>query len=139
MSRSTFKVAGLDLEVSDKQKHEGKQASKWDDVRHHLVYAEGEKEGKKKGDWKLDKKIEGFTTMSEASGCAARMRNTWGLPVKSYTNLQSGKFGICFKDADDEEEAAPATPAAAPTYSAAEGASNPPVAEQPPLPGTTEE
>jgi hypothetical protein len=113
MSRSSFIVAGLELEMSDREQHEGKQASKWDDVRHHLVYKEGDEipAGKKIGDPKLDKKIEGFKTMSEASGCAARMRNAWGFPIKSYTNLKSGKFGICFKDADDEEEA-PASPAA---------------------------
>lgn len=133
MSRSTFQCAGLELEVSDKEKHEGKQPSKWDDVRHHLVHQEGELKGKPK----LDKKVEGFKSMSEASGCAARMRNAWGLDVKSYTNIKTGKFGICFKDADDEE-AAPAAPAAAPD-SSEPSAPVEAVAEQPSLPGTTEE
>lgn len=109
MSRSSFKIGDLQLEVSITEGHEGKQPSKWDDVRHQLVHFEGPNIGKPN----LDRKIEGFKTMSDASGCAARMRNTWGLQVKSYTNIKNGKFGICFKTPDDEEEA-PATPAAVP-------------------------
>lgn len=91
-----FELNGMELTVSKKERHEGKQPSKWDEVRHHLVDEDGNP--------KKDEKIEGFKTSGDAGACASRMRKAWGLQVKSYQNIKTGKFGICFRDEEEEGE-----------------------------------
>jgi hypothetical protein len=99
-----IEVAGLKLTVEKKEHHIGMQPSKWDDVRHHLV--------DDKGNPDKTLKVEGFEKLSEASACASRMRKVWNLPIKSYTNVKTGLFGICYKaeDEPDEPEAVEAQP-----------------------------
>lgn len=89
-------IAGLKLTIGKKTSVDGMQPSKWDDVRHHLVDEAGNPD--------RSIKLEGFAKLSEASACASRMRKVWGLPIKSYTNIKSGMFGICYKAEDEPDE-----------------------------------
>lgn len=97
-----IEINGLKLTVGKKVGHEGFQPSRWDDVRHSLVDENGNPD--------RSIKIEGFEKLSDASACASRMRKIWKLPIKSYTDIKSGLFGITYKpegEAEDEEVEAP--------------------------------
>lgn len=91
--RKRVDVSKLDFNFGNNPNYKRRKTSIWDQYKDRF---------KKPGDWML-----GFLTAQQAAQCATRLRKVFDLPVESYTDQETGKFGVIWTPENagqDEEE-----------------------------------
>lgn len=92
-------INGVTMTVGKIAPNAARQSSKWDGLKELLK--------------ETDDCVEGFKNAAEAGACAARLKNVWGIPCRSYTNLFTQKIGVVRIDpkaVEAKEESEEGTP-----------------------------